>query len=406
MAAIVALAHDLVITIGIYALSGLRGDTGHGHRPADDPRVLALRHRRGLRQGAREHQEPAREPHRPTPRPPTSRSTRPWCARSTPRSWRCIPVGAILYVGAVQLGSGPLKDLALALFVGMAAGAYSSIFIATPLLAQLKSKRDRRPASRSSGSRRARRHDADRYAAVPAFTEDMPIARTPTTAPAARAGRASRRRPPLRRQPAAAVDRGARPRARRTPVARPGEAELVVRTRPADPAAEVQAGQEVTQPGTVDAAALLRSAGRRRPGLPRAGGRVQGHHAAARRPRGASARSSRRWPRPGATRRARSVVDKVVGMEARGFILAAPVALALGRRLRAGPQGRQAAARDVRRDLRAGVRRGDPGDAPRRAAAGRPGAGRRRRARHRRHRRGDRRAGRAVRRRRRTASRC
>ncbi len=43
-----------------------------------------------------------------------------------------------MYVGVFQLGSGPLKDLALALFVGMAAGAYSSIFIATPLLAQLK----------------------------------------------------------------------------------------------------------------------------------------------------------------------------------------------------------------------------------------------------------------------------
>ena len=50
-----------------------------------------------------------------------------------------IPVGAILYVSAVQLGSGSLKDLALALFVGMAAGAYSSIFIATPLLVHLKS---------------------------------------------------------------------------------------------------------------------------------------------------------------------------------------------------------------------------------------------------------------------------
>ena len=77
-----------------------------------------------------------------------------------------IPVGAILYVGAVQLGSGPLKDLALALFVGMAAGAYSSIFIATPLLAHMKSKeagvqeQERRIKAR-------RRHDADRYAAVP-----------------------------------------------------------------------------------------------------------------------------------------------------------------------------------------------------------------------------------------------
>ena len=35
---------------------------------------------------------------------------------------------------------GPLKDLALALFVGMVSGAYSSIFIATPLLAQMKER--------------------------------------------------------------------------------------------------------------------------------------------------------------------------------------------------------------------------------------------------------------------------
>ena len=86
---IVALAHDLVITVGIYALSGLRGHPGDRHRPADDPRLLALRHRRRLRQGAREHQEPAPDADVRTPRRPTSRSTRPWCGRSTPRSSRC-----------------------------------------------------------------------------------------------------------------------------------------------------------------------------------------------------------------------------------------------------------------------------------------------------------------------------
>ena len=53
-----------------------------------------------------------------------------------------LPVGAILYVGVATLGAGSLKDLALALFVGMAAGAYSSIFIATPLAVQLKSQRE------------------------------------------------------------------------------------------------------------------------------------------------------------------------------------------------------------------------------------------------------------------------
>ena len=51
-----------------------------------------------------------------------------------------LPVAALLFAGAVILGSGPLKDLALALFVGMISGAYSSIFIATPLLAQLKER--------------------------------------------------------------------------------------------------------------------------------------------------------------------------------------------------------------------------------------------------------------------------
>ena len=66
----------------------LRGHPGDRHRHPDDPRLLALRHGRRLRQGPREHHRPARAPGRRTPRPPTSRSTRPWCARSTPRSWR------------------------------------------------------------------------------------------------------------------------------------------------------------------------------------------------------------------------------------------------------------------------------------------------------------------------------
>jgi preprotein translocase subunit SecF len=51
-----------------------------------------------------------------------------------------LPVAALLFAGSVILGEGPLKDLGLALFVGMVSGAYSSIFIATPLLAQLKER--------------------------------------------------------------------------------------------------------------------------------------------------------------------------------------------------------------------------------------------------------------------------
>ncbi len=49
-----------------------------------------------------------------------------------------LPVIAIIIVGAGFLGAGTLLDLAVVLFIGMAAGTYSSIFIATPFLVQLK----------------------------------------------------------------------------------------------------------------------------------------------------------------------------------------------------------------------------------------------------------------------------
>jgi preprotein translocase subunit SecF len=51
-----------------------------------------------------------------------------------------LPVGAILYISTALLGEGVLTDLLLALFIGIAVGTYSSIFIATPLLADLKER--------------------------------------------------------------------------------------------------------------------------------------------------------------------------------------------------------------------------------------------------------------------------
>ncbi|MDR1448618.1 MAG: protein translocase subunit SecF [Propionibacteriaceae bacterium] len=65
-----------------------------------------------------------------------------------------LPVAALLFAGSFALGSGPLEDIGLALFVGMIAGAYSSIFIATPLLAQLK---DREPAVKELNEKITRR---------------------------------------------------------------------------------------------------------------------------------------------------------------------------------------------------------------------------------------------------------
>jgi preprotein translocase subunit SecF len=54
-----------------------------------------------------------------------------------------LPVSGLLFVGALLLKAGTLKDLALALFVGLASGAYSSLFLATPLLADLKEREPR-----------------------------------------------------------------------------------------------------------------------------------------------------------------------------------------------------------------------------------------------------------------------
>ena len=53
-----------------------------------------------------------------------------------------LPVAAILLVGIFKLGPGTLLDLSLVLFVGILVGAYSSIFIATPLLVSLRSNEE------------------------------------------------------------------------------------------------------------------------------------------------------------------------------------------------------------------------------------------------------------------------
>ena len=53
-----------------------------------------------------------------------------------------LPVGSILFIGAFILGAGTLRDISLALFIGIIVGTYSTIFIAAPLYAQLRSGED------------------------------------------------------------------------------------------------------------------------------------------------------------------------------------------------------------------------------------------------------------------------
>ena len=173
VAAIVALAHDIVITIGIYALSGFEVT------PATVTGLLTIlgfslydtvvvfdkvrENTKNLRQSRRTYAQLA------------NLAVNQTLVRSINTSIvALLPVGAILYVSVVTLGSGALKDLSLALFVGMAAGAYSSIFIATPLAVQLKSNEKEITQQDARAKARARR-DVDRYADVPSFTEDMPV---------------------------------------------------------------------------------------------------------------------------------------------------------------------------------------------------------------------------------------
>ncbi|MGH3656073.1 MAG: protein translocase subunit SecF, partial [Micromonosporaceae bacterium] len=88
-----------------------------------------------------------------------------------------LPVAGLLFVGAGMLGVGTLKDLALVLFVGMLAGAYSSLFIATPMLVDFKRfepryrAHEKRVLAKRSGDdvgSRAARRQAKRAAAAKA----------------------------------------------------------------------------------------------------------------------------------------------------------------------------------------------------------------------------------------------
>jgi preprotein translocase subunit SecF len=187
VAAIVALAHDVLITVGVYALSGFEVT------PATVTGVLtilgfSLYDTVVVFDKVRENTKDLRRTHK-TYAEAANLAVNQTLVRSINTSIvALLPVGALLYAGAFLIGSGALKDLALALFVGMAAGAYSSIFIATPLLVQLKE----REAGVKAGDARAVKHrsrrEADRFANVPAYTEDMPLHDEPGLAVGTRSG--------------------------------------------------------------------------------------------------------------------------------------------------------------------------------------------------------------------------
>jgi len=120
-----------------------------------------------------------------------------------------LPIAAILFAGIVLLGAGPLKDLSLALFVGVAIGAYSSIFIATPILAQLKEREAgmqalaKRVAARAGGGGKAATRGTTvtsrRAAAAAEASGDDELEPGEQPEPAAAVARSANRPAPARR---------------------------------------------------------------------------------------------------------------------------------------------------------------------------------------------------------------
>jgi preprotein translocase subunit SecF len=140
VAAFVALIHDITITVGIYALVGFEVTPGTviglltilGYSLYDTVVVF---------DSLKEQTKDITKQTRWTYSDIANRSINSTLVRSVNTTVvALLPVAGLLFIGGGVLGAGMLNDISLSLFVGLAAGAYSSIFIATPLVADLKER--------------------------------------------------------------------------------------------------------------------------------------------------------------------------------------------------------------------------------------------------------------------------
>ncbi len=150
IAAIIAVIHDVFITVGIYALVGFEVTpstvvgflTILGYSLYDTVVVFDK---------VRENTRAITSTGKATYTEAANLAVNQTIVRSLNTSLiALLPVAAILFVGAGLLGAGTLKDLSLSLFIGLIAGTYSSIFIASPILAAL---REREPAIKAHNQR-------------------------------------------------------------------------------------------------------------------------------------------------------------------------------------------------------------------------------------------------------------
>lgn len=154
IAAIVAVIHDVLITVGIYAVVGFDVTpatvigflTILGYSLYDTVVVFDK---------VRENTKSVGANSKMTYSQAANLAVNQTIVRSTNTSIiALLPVGSILFVGAGLLGAGTLKDLSLALFIGLAVGTYSSIYIAPTFLASL---REKEPAMKALAKRVAAR---------------------------------------------------------------------------------------------------------------------------------------------------------------------------------------------------------------------------------------------------------
>ncbi len=152
-AAIVALLHDLVVTAGVYSLVGFEVT------PATVIAVLtilgfSLYDTVVVFDKVRENTAGLVVAGRKTYTQAANEAVNQTLMRSINTSLiALLPVASLLFIGAGLLGAGTLKDLALAQLVGLASGAYSSIFIATPLLVDFKEREPQMKALRAKIAR-------------------------------------------------------------------------------------------------------------------------------------------------------------------------------------------------------------------------------------------------------------
>jgi preprotein translocase subunit SecF len=160
IAAIVAVVHDILVTVGVYAI------TGFEVTPATVVAFLtilgfSLYDTVVVFDKVKENVATLGTVRGDTYSSMANRSMNQVLMRSLSTSFVAVlPVASLLFVGAGLFGALALRDFALALFVGLLTGAYSSIFVAIPLLAWWKEQEPRYRALRERSAEQLARAGA------------------------------------------------------------------------------------------------------------------------------------------------------------------------------------------------------------------------------------------------------